>query len=294
MSKKRHYRQKSVVFFTIVLTIFLTFTLNGKSFAKIEWAHLKDISLEETPKDIALSNDNSIAYILCDKNILVFSFDDNKITDKIPVKGNFSSITISKNDDSLLLTDATSKQISIIEIEMIYNFDVGDSPIIGKADAPVSIVAFLDFQCPYCARAFPILEQMLEKYPNDVRVIIKHYPLRQHKFARSASVAALAASKQGKYKEVVEKLFENFRNLNEDTVKQYFEELNIDMEKIETEKKDPALNRIIGQDIKDGSGAGVRGVPALFVNGKRVQNRSIEGFSEMIESALKKMKVSEK
>jgi protein-disulfide isomerase len=133
----------------------------------------------------------------------------------------------------------------------------------------------------------PVLEQVLEKYPNQVKLVFKNFPLRNHKFAMEAAIAALAAKKQGKFWEFHDLLFKNYNRLNEQKVKDIAQQLNLDMEKFEKDRKDPQLMALITRDLTEGSRAGVRGTPTIFINGRLLRNRSMAGFQELIEKALK-------
>jgi len=254
--------------------------------AKIEWEILNKITLDESPKDVAVSNDGTTAYILGSQNILIYSMQDNKVTDTIPVSEQFSQLVLASDGERLFLTDSKSKQVSIIKLSPIYEIEIGQSPVIGKKDAPVHVAAFIDYQCPYCAKVYPVLEQLLEKYPAGVNLVLKHYPLNMHRFARTASLAALAAARQDKYAEVTRAFFKNSSSLNEQTVKKYAEEAGV--KDLEAAFNDPSLQNLITQDIAVGARVKVRGVPALFVNGRLVKNRSLDELSRMVENELKK------
>ena len=128
----------------------------------------------------------------------------------------------------------------------------------------------------------------MELYPNDVKLVIKHFPLASHKFARTAAIAALAAHKQGKFWEFHGKLFENYRSLNEEKVQAIATELELDMEKFAADRKSPEISALIERDIRNGTAIGVRGTPTIFLNGKRVKNRSMQGFQQMIEAEISK------
>jgi protein-disulfide isomerase len=288
---KNYFFKRNIVFFIIIVCFICCFSgFNKSAYAKIEWSIIKKTELADSPKDMALSNDNTTVYILGTKGIMIYSIRENKITDTIPITGNYSQIELSSNGEKLFVADTASKELSIIEISEVYDIPVEQSPIIGKADAPVSVVAFLDFQCPYCARAYPVLEQLLEKYPNEVNLIIKHNPLRMHRYAKNAALAALAAAKQQKYREITNVFFNNYKNLNEDTIKKYLEEAGLDMEAVNAAYKDPSLEKAIKQDLTLGARLKVRGVPTLFINGRRVKDRSLNGLSKMVDEELAKGK----
>jgi protein-disulfide isomerase len=254
----------------------------------VEWEVLKTLTLEESPLDIANSLDGTKAYILGKKTIYVYSVERGEITDKISLKDDFSRISVSPDGESLFLADTEGKNLSIIKISTVFDIPVGASPVIGDNNAPVRIVAFLDYQCPYCSSIYPIVEQLLDKYPKQVCLIIKQFPLRMHQFAEKASMAALAAAKQNKYREVSSLYFKNFKNLNDQTIKEYAQQAGISMEAFDKDREDNAYRAIIAEDINLGKKLGIRGVPSLFINGRALRGRSIDALSQQVEQELKK------
>ena len=130
---------------------------------------------------------------------------------------------------------------------------------------------------------------MLDKNPGKVNLVIKHFPLASHKFARRAAAVALAADRQGKFWECHDKIFENYKTINEAKVQEIANEIGLDLERLNKDSKDPAINKLINRDVFNGRQSGVRGTPAIFVNGKRLKNRSLAGFQQAINDALKKM-----
>ena len=134
----------------------------------------------------------------------------------------------------------------------------------------------------------PVLEQVLEKNPNQVKLVFKNFPLRNHKSAMPAAIAALAAEKQGKFWEFHDLLFKDYNRLNEQKIKEIAQQLNLDMEKFEKDRKDPRIRAMINRELSEGNRAGVRGTPTVFINGRLLRNRNPAGFQELIEKALKK------
>ena len=130
----------------LCLPVFVLLCFSTSALAKIEWDIVNNIPLADTPRDIAISSDGTAAYILCKKNIFLYSVKENKVTDTIPLSGDFSKIALSPDGEKLLLTDASTKQMSIIRISQIYDMPIGSSPVIGKEGAPVTIFAFIDYQ----------------------------------------------------------------------------------------------------------------------------------------------------
>jgi protein-disulfide isomerase len=131
---------------------------------------------------------------------------------------------------------------------------------------------------------------VLKKYPDDVKLVHKNFPLSKHKFAVKAAKAALAADKQGKFPEFHEKLFKNQKSLNDAMVQKIATELSLDMAKFDKDKNDPAFQKLITRDTKEARLAGVRGVPAIYINGKLLRNRSLRAFQQMIDAELAKKK----
>lgn len=109
-----------------------------------------------------------------------------------------------------------------------------------------------------------------------------------HPFAEKASIAALAAAEQGKYQEFSSALLKDFKNLSDQTIKKHAEAVGLNMEKFNTASNNPALKKQIQADLQLGSSVKVRGVPAIFINGRMPKQRSLDGFSKMIEEELKK------
>ena len=129
---------------------------------------------------------------------------------------------------------------------------------------------------------------MLDKYPNEVKLVVKHFPLRNHKFARKAATAALAAEEQGKFWEFHHKLFQNYKTLNDSKIQDIAKKLGLNMEKFNKDMNSPVIAELINRDLENGRQVGVGGTPTIFVNGKISKNRDLSGFSAMIEAELKK------
>lgn len=136
----------------------------------------------------------------------------------------------------------------------------------------------------------PLLEQVLEKYPKEVRLVFKNFPLRNHIFARKAAIAALAANMQGKFWEFHDRLFSNYNRLSDQKIREIAHELALNEKEFEEQMKDPKILARIRQDIRDGADAGVRGIPTIFINGRLLQNRTLEGFQAVINKELEKVR----
>lgn len=132
----------------------------------------------------------------------------------------------------------------------------------------------------------PLLEQVLEKNPKTVKIVFKNFPIRSHKFAVQAALAALAAGRQEKFWEFHDELFNNFNRLKEEKVQEIAAKLKLNKAQFEKDRKDPLLLKQIRQDVNEGVRAGVRGVPAVFVNGRKLKDRSLKGFQALIDKEL--------
>ncbi len=131
---------------------------------------------------------------------------------------------------------------------------------------------------------------MLKEFPNDVKFVYKQYPLPMHPFAMDAAKASLAAGKQGKFWEMHDQLFANSRALQPDKVKEYAQKVGLDVAEFEADMQSPEIQQQIQEEMKQATSAQVTGTPTIFVNGKRLMNRSPEGFRAMIEEILKEKK----
>ncbi len=129
---------------------------------------------------------------------------------------------------------------------------------------------------------------MLDTYPENVKLVVKHFPLANHKYAHKAATAALAANVQGKFWEFHNKLFNNHDVINDAKIQDIAKELGIDMEKFNKDMRSPAIKSLIDRDMSNGREIGVRGTPTIFINGKALKNRSLQGIYQVIEAALKK------
>ena len=166
-----------------------------------------------------------------------------------------------------------------------------DGPARGPADAPVTIIEFSDFQCPYCRRVIPTLEQIEERYPEQVRIVYRNFPLGNHSRAKPAAEAALCANEQDQFWAYHDKLFENTRALSDDDLKRYASELELDVAAFETCIGESRFVDQVDADFRDGRAAGVTGTPAFFVNGVMLSGaRPASDFFRTIDAELERLK----
>lgn len=174
------------------------------------------------------------------------------------------------------------------EYTKVYDIEVAHSPIKGNKDAPVTIVEFVDFQCPFCQRFHPAITQAAEAYPGKVKHMLKNFPLSFHPQARPASKAAFAAGEQGKYWEMVELLLANNRELTDDKFKEHAKSLGLNVDRFmkDYKDKDAEWEKRIEADMALGGKIDVRGTPTFFINGKKTMARDLDAFKREIDAIL--------
>lgn len=201
------------------------------------------------------------------------------------------------------LSAAPGGQQGQAQAEQTQAFDlpIGTSYVKGNPNAPITLVKFSDYQCPFCFRA---QETFVDKIFDDpqlkdkVKVVYKHFPLSFHKQARPASKAALAAGEQGSdcFWAMTNKLYAGQRELTEDNFKKWAKEvkctqkdgkvapLNVAKFESDYKNKDADYERMIKEDMDLGMNkAGVRGTPSFFLNGWKLGQRSVEAVKQMIQ-----------
>jgi protein-disulfide isomerase len=168
----------------------------------------------------------------------------------------------------------------------VYKFATDGQPTKGSEKAAVTLVEFTDYQCPSCAKAQPTLERLIAEYGDRVRLVVRDYPLNQHKEAQKAAEAAEAAREQGKYWEYTALLFQNQSALQTDKLKEYATRLGLDRAKFDAALDSGKFTESVHRDLHDGDRVGVAGTPTVFLNGRRVVDISYEGLKAAVESAL--------
>jgi protein-disulfide isomerase len=165
----------------------------------------------------------------------------------------------------------------------------GDAPSRGPAGAPVTLVEFSDYQCPFCKRAHETIEQLVAAYPNDIRLVFMDYPLPMHNRAAAAAEAARCAGEQGKYWEYANNLMKANGDLSDDNLKARATELTLDAPAFEacitSAKHEPAVQ----SDFTEGNRVGVSGTPTFFINGRMmVGAKGLEDFKQIVEDEIRR------
>jgi protein-disulfide isomerase len=170
---------------------------------------------------------------------------------------------------------------------------IGHAPVRGEADAPVTIVEFSDFQCPFCSRAQVTLRQLLERYRGKVKVAYRDFPLDgAHPRARRAAEAARCAHDQGKFWEYHDLLFSHFPQANPEDLNEYAREAGLDITNFERCLSAGTHKATVQRDLEEGMRLGITGTPAFFINGRPLTGaQPIESFVQVIDEEL--MRVAE-
>lgn len=142
-------------------------------------------------------------------------------------------------------------------------------PALGPESAPVTIVEFSDFECPFCLRIHPTLKQVMEDYDGRVRLVFRQFPLNAlHPHAQKAAEASLCANEQGKFWEMHDAMFDNPRQLSVSDLKLRAAEIGLDLRAFETCLDTGEFAEQVAADVAAGRALGVSGTPALFINGR--------------------------
>ncbi|MEQ1508444.1 MAG: thioredoxin domain-containing protein, partial [Myxococcota bacterium] len=173
-------------------------------------------------------------------------------------------------------------------IERVDDVGLGDLPPIGPAGAPVTIVAFIDYQCPFCARTVGQLDELVVRHEGQVAIHVRDFPLEFHRDARQRARAARCAGEQRQHRRMHDALLANQR-ADAELVFRLADELGLDQRAFERCLKDPAIDARIDRDLAAGNALGVTGTPTFFVDGERISGaQPIERFELAITRALER------
>ena len=156
----------------------------------------------------------------------------------------------------------------------------------GLANAPIEIIEYADYQCPYCKKAYYILKELPAELRHNIKLVFRNFPLQElHEHALNAAIAAEVAASQGKFWEMHDIIFENQRYLSDRDLIEYAQKINLDVEKFEKEFGDDRFFEKVKSDYESGEHNGVEGTPTFFVNGKLFGgNWMTEEFTEYLQS----------
>ena len=188
-----------------------------------------------------------------------------------------------------LLRKGATVEINLKEPEPpAYTITIDDQPTKGGAAAAVTIVEFTDFECPACGQTQPIIDEVVKEYGDRVKLVIRDFPLyTMHANAIKAAEAAEAAREQGKYWEYTDLLFKNQKALGITNLIAYAQQLGLDMVKFQEALTSGKHIAKIQRDMQDGDKIGINSTPTVFINGRRLKDKSKESLKAAIEAAFK-------
>ena len=280
-------------FFGCFPIIFATLLLTTPCQAGVDWEISNTLKTPAAPLDIAASLDGKWTFVLAEGGKLLVYSDKGGLEETISVDPAMDRIASSglqaaNIPDQVYLASTKNKTVQTITLDFSVPINIQGAPFLGPEKAPVVVVAFSDFECPYCGTVGTLFEEALAKYPKEVKVVFKQSPLAMHKLARSAALASLAAHRQGKFWQYHDLLFENQKSLSEAKYTELAKKLGLNLEKFNRDYKAPVSQQALERDIADAQLAGVRGTPTIFVNGRRLKERNIKDLQQMISQELGK------
>ena len=179
-----------------------------------------------------------------------------------------------------------------IKVEMSaprVEIEAGDNPSIGPKNAPVTIIEFTDFQCPFCSRVRATISQITDEYKDKVRYVLRDFPLPFHQFAKKAHEAAHCAGDQGKYWDYTKEIWKNQQALQVEKLKEYAKVIKLDVKKFDQCLDSGKYTKKVEENIEAGSDAGAQGTPSFFINGIFLSGaRPVSDFKNIIDQELNK------
>jgi protein-disulfide isomerase len=170
--------------------------------------------------------------------------------------------------------------------------EVGDAPVRGNPNAPITVVEFSDFQCPFCARSRPTVARVRETYGDQVRWAFRHFPLDFHSQARKAGEAGACAAEQGRFWQMHDAMFANPAKLQVPDLKATAKSLGLDSEAFDRCLDSGKYADRVERDVEAGARSGVSGTPAFFINGRPlVGAQPFEAFLGVIDDELRRLGV---
>jgi predicted DsbA family dithiol-disulfide isomerase len=169
------------------------------------------------------------------------------------------------------------------------NIDVAEAPMKGNSAARVTLIEFVDYECPHCKRVQPVMRQAVEEFKNEVRVYFKHYPLPSHPNARLAAEAAVAAQKQGKFWPYNDGVWAHSESLTPAVLEQIAKDVGLDVEKWRKDLDSDEVRFRVTKDRSDGEALSIQATPTIYLNGREYTDaRDIDSLKDWINEELGK------
>src|ERR687886_530610 len=177
--------------------------------------------------------------------------------------------------------DAPEKEIKKLTVPV----NIGSDHIRGSINAPITLVEYGDYECPYTAMAYPVVKKIMSQFGEKLYFVFRNFPLNDiHPHAQTAAEAAEAAAAQDKFWDMHDYLFEHQRALDDSHLLQYAEKVGLDIERFKKDMTGNAYASFIEQSLKGGINSGVEGTPTFFVNGVRYEDScDLDTLSETLQ-----------
>lgn len=248
---------------------------------------LNTIKTETTPIDVASADNGNWTYVLSAGGKLAIYSATGQLSDTVTVDPSADRIAVAGNDGkTILVASSKNRTIQLVSLAFTVQINTEGSPFLGNPDAPVTLVVFSDFQCPYCAKLVQVIENVALAYPETVKVVFKHFPLRSHRYASLAAIAAIAAQQQGKFWEFHDRLFAAQNELDQDKIMAVAQDIGLDMKRFTSDVGGEAARNQLARDLEDGQTAGVHGTPTVFIDGRQPEKLDFESIKKLIDSEL--------
>ncbi len=275
--------------FLLLSLAFLLFSSPLFADNQVDVRMVQTIKLDSEPKQVVATADGQRIYVLNQKGVVQLFSSNGDALGSFEAGPDVTGIS-PQGSNRLILEMGALKELMLVTLDPVVQISTEGAPSMGPADAPVTIVIFDDFECPYCAQSVSLIKEVVNSYKDQVKLVFKHFPLGMHKHARAAAIAALAADKQGKFWPLHDLLFANFKQLSDEKINELAAAAGLDMKRFASDRANPQLQQKLASDQEEGRRIGVRGTPTIFINGRLLPQRSRASFDQMIRSELLKAK----
>ena len=251
----------------------------------LNWSVQATWPIPAKPLGFVQSLDNKKVFVLgADAKVYIFNPKGKKLGE-LPVDPDTTAIDIAPRGEMLFLLNGKTNTYTAIDISFTQKIDIAGAPVKGKDTAPVTLVVFSDFECPWCGKMEPILEQLFAANQDKLRIVFKHMPLPMHQQAEPAALAAIAAQKQNKFWEMHDALFQ-VTTWTPATIEEIAQKTGLNMERFRADISSPETQMQLAKDKSDAQNADVSATPSLFINGRPVRERSPMALQAMIDEAF--------
>ncbi len=276
------------------------FTISGKPFLAGEFNERYKAQLYDSNAAVIVQTiydlENTIFSTLIDREAKARNIESGdliaaEVTDKLREFTDEERLAL-QDELKKKLFEKSAVKILIKEPEPVaHDVSADDDPVSGKADAPVTVIMFSDFQCSACSATHPVLKKAVAQYGDKVRLVVRDFPLESvHENAFHAALAANSARAQGKFFEYIEILYRNQESLDDASLKRYAVELGLNEKQFELDFTSEKTAVEVRKDMADGDRYGITSTPTIFINGVKAQRLSEVGFRALIDRSLLRSK----